>query len=171
MCILLLNPRMVSAGSQGCKLSTKEQAAVAQRAAEACSAAAPWCEDPSEALIPRPCTPACPSSSSPMQAPHKKDRGLHPSGLSGRARAASPGQVHSMEAAGAARLVRDLSEGVAPVDLCGQVAALAAEQRAGLGDTLEQHDHLRVQRLPQYQASDSTQALEQKRQRCFCSAL
>ena len=81
-----------------------------------------------------------------------------------------------MEAAGAAGLVRDLRKGVAPVDLGGQVAALAAEERARLGDALEQHDHLRVQRLPQYQASDKTQALKWQGKdalvvRCKCMPL
>ena len=58
-----------------------------------------------------------------------------------------------MEAPGAGALVRDLAEDVAPVDLCGQIAALAAEQRPRLGHPLKQHHHLRIQGLQEPCAS------------------
>jgi len=52
-----------------------------------------------------------------------------------------------MEAPSAAALVRDLAEDIAPVDLCRQVAALAAEQRPRLCDSLKQNHHFRIQSL------------------------
>lgn len=54
-----------------------------------------------------------------------------------------------MEAPGSAGLVSDLAEGVAPVDLRGQIAALAAEQCPRLGHALKEHDYLCIQRLQQ----------------------
>lgn len=52
-----------------------------------------------------------------------------------------------MEAPSAAALVRDLAEDITPVDLCRQVAALAAEQRPRLCDSLKQNHHFRIQSL------------------------
>ena len=54
-----------------------------------------------------------------------------------------------MEAPSAVALVRDLAEDIAPVDLSGQVAALAAEKRSCLCDPLKQHHHLSIQGLQQ----------------------
>ena len=54
-----------------------------------------------------------------------------------------------MKTPGSGGLVSDLAEGVAPVDLRGQVAALAAEQCPRLCHALKQHHYLRIQRLQQ----------------------